>query len=198
MYILGAPPSKYTSKKKSNNFEIHCMLYCYSFSAVKACSFEWLADGKSMIKKKLNRLINSVCFRVQSITKKEKHGVLHCENTQWNVKCMVHESTQWIAKYIIHESYLENRKFLDAKINWLTWWYSSRLHVTALWTFHIVKDDIYFLPYCFRTFISAISPCGIHARHVGEKLRGNSLWIILIWFCETNWPTLYSPVLCML
>ena len=37
--ILGAPPSKQTSKKKSNNFEIYCMLYCCSFSAVEARSF---------------------------------------------------------------------------------------------------------------------------------------------------------------
>ena len=37
-------------------------------------SFEWLASGKTLIKTKLNGFINSVCFRVQSITKKDKHG----------------------------------------------------------------------------------------------------------------------------
>ena len=47
------------------------MLCCYLFSA---CSFEWLPDDKSLIKTKLNRLINSVCFRVRPITKTEKHG----------------------------------------------------------------------------------------------------------------------------
>ena len=57
------------------------MLYCYSFSAIKARSFEWLTDGKSLIKTKLNRSINSVYFRVRSITKKEEHGI-KCENTQ--------------------------------------------------------------------------------------------------------------------
>ena len=74
VYILGAPPSKQTSKKQSNSFEIFCMLYYYSFSAVKARSFEWLTDGKSLIKTRFNRLINSVCFRGRSVTKKEKHG----------------------------------------------------------------------------------------------------------------------------
>ena len=57
------------------------MLYCYSFSAIKARSFEWLTDGKSLIKTKLNRSINSVYFRVRSIKKKEEHGI-KCENTQ--------------------------------------------------------------------------------------------------------------------
>ena len=37
-----------------------------------------------------------------------------------------------------------------------------------------------------QTLISAISSPGIHARYVGEKLRGKVLWIILIWFCQTN------------
>ena len=32
-----------------------------------------LIDGRSLIKTKLNCLINNVCFRVQSITKKAKH-----------------------------------------------------------------------------------------------------------------------------
>ena len=29
VYILGAPPSKQTSKKNRNKFEIHCMLYSF-------------------------------------------------------------------------------------------------------------------------------------------------------------------------
>ena len=33
-----------------------------------------MIDGRSLIKTKLNRLIKSVCFRDQSITKKVKHG----------------------------------------------------------------------------------------------------------------------------
>ena len=54
VYILGAFPLKQFSKGKSNNFEIYCMLYCYSFSAVKVRWFEWLTDGKCLIKTKLN------------------------------------------------------------------------------------------------------------------------------------------------
>ena len=61
-------------QRKIKNFEIYCMLYCYSFSAVTAHSLEWLTHGKSSIKTKLNRLINSICFRVRSITMKKKYG----------------------------------------------------------------------------------------------------------------------------
>ena len=37
-------------------------VYCYSFSAVPARSFDRLTDGKSLIKTKLNRLINTFAF----------------------------------------------------------------------------------------------------------------------------------------
>ena len=47
--------------------------YC-SFSAVTACSFDWLSDGKFLIKIKLNHFINSVSFLVRSIQKKGRHG----------------------------------------------------------------------------------------------------------------------------
>ena len=50
------------------------MLNCYSFLAATTHSFERLTESESLIKTKLNRLINSVCFRVRSISKKEKHG----------------------------------------------------------------------------------------------------------------------------
>ena len=51
-------------------------------------------------------------------------------------------------------------------------------------TFHIVKDKYIFCQLIvLQTLISAISPGDIHARYVGEKLRGNFLGIILIWFC---------------
>ena len=43
-------------------------VYYSSFSAFTACTFDWLIDGRSLVKTKLNRLINSVCFRVRSIT----------------------------------------------------------------------------------------------------------------------------------
>ena len=79
--------------------------YCYSFSAVKARSFEWLTDGKSLVKTKLNRLINSVCLRVRSITKKEKHGnyivKIYSEMYSiWYLKVHSEEQNTWYMKVI--------------------------------------------------------------------------------------------------
>ena len=118
MCISGAPP---------NSFEVYCMLYCYSFSAVKTRSFEWLTHGKSLIKTKLNHLINRACFWVRSITKKEKHGnnsvKIHSElYSTWYMKVHSEQQNTWYIKVIWKIQY----KFADAKINWLTWWYSSR------------------------------------------------------------------------
>ena len=98
------------------------MLYCYSLSAVKARSFEWLTDGKSLIKTKLNRFINNVCFRVRSMTKKEKHGnysvKIHSEMySTWYVKAHSEKQNTWYMKVIWKTKY----KFDDAKINWLMW-----------------------------------------------------------------------------
>ena len=103
------------------------MLYCYSFPAVTARSFEWLTDGRFLIKTKLNCLINSVCFRVGSKTKKEQHGnysvQIHSEVcSTWYTKVHCEEQNTWSMKVIWKLQY----KFVDAKINWRTWWYSSR------------------------------------------------------------------------
>ena len=103
------------------------MLYCHSFSAVIARSFEWLTDGKSLIKTKLNSLINSVCFRVRSITKKEKQGnyslKIHSEMySTWYMKVHSEEWNRWCMKVTWDIQY----KFGDAKLNWLTWWYWSK------------------------------------------------------------------------
>ena len=49
-------------------------VYCSSFLAVAACTFDQLINGRSLVKTKLNCLINRICFRVQSITKKVKNG----------------------------------------------------------------------------------------------------------------------------
>ena len=65
VYILGAPPSKQTSKKKVTTLKF---TVCY----IAIIHFQPLQLVR--IKTKLNRLINSVCFRMRSITKKEKHG----------------------------------------------------------------------------------------------------------------------------
>ena len=56
-------------------------MYYSSFSSVTACTYDWLTDGRSLIKAKLNSLINSVCFQVQSTTKKGKHGNYSVKST---------------------------------------------------------------------------------------------------------------------
>ena len=81
------------------------MLDCYSFSAITARLFELLTDDKSLIKTKLNRLINSVCSRVRSITKKEKHGnysvKIHSEMYgSWYIKVHSEEQNTWYMKVI--------------------------------------------------------------------------------------------------
>ena len=63
--------------------------YCSSFSPVTACTFVWVTDGRSLIKTKSDRLINSVFFRVQLISKKVKRGK-YCVKVQY----MVHESNK--------------------------------------------------------------------------------------------------------
>ena len=98
--ISGAPPSKQASEKNSSNFKIYCMLYCYSFSAIRASSFEWLTDGKSLIKTKLNCSIKSVYFRVRAMTEKEKHGnyraKIHNQTySRWYMKVNSEEQNTW-------------------------------------------------------------------------------------------------------
>ena len=54
------------------------------------------------------------------------------------------EQNTWHMKVIWKIQY----KFADAKINWLTCGTRPDSHVPKLWTFYIVKDDLYFLLYC--------------------------------------------------
>ena len=126
--------------------------YYSPFVVVTAWTFDWLTDGRSLKKNKVEFLINSVCFRVRSLIKKAKHGnyrvKIHMEKySTWCLKVYRKNYSTWYMKAIWKIQY----KFAYAKINWLTWWYSSRSthSLLALWTFHIVKDDIYFLPYHF-------------------------------------------------
>ena len=137
---------------------------CSSFSAVTACTFDWLTAGRSLIKTKLNCLINSICLRVWSITEKMKHG-------NYSVKVRSEKYSTWYMKAIWKIHY----KFADAKINWFTWWYLS-----------------WFTSYCTLSIsyrkrrhilISVINSRGLHSRFVGEELCKNFLWIILVWFC---------------
>ena len=95
-------------------------VYCSSFSAVKAYTFDWLTDGQSSIKRNLNRLIKRVCFRVRSINKEIKWNVHSEKYSTWYMKKL------WKIQY----------KFADARIIWLTvWYYSSTL--TRYCTFNI-------------------------------------------------------------
>ena len=89
-------------------------VYCSSFSAAIACTFDWLIDRRSSVKTKLNHLINSVCFRVGSTTKKAKRG-------KYSVKVHSEKYSTCYMKTIWKISY----KFVDAKINWLTGWHYS-------------------------------------------------------------------------
>ena len=104
-----------------------CMLYCYSFSAVTARSFEWLTGTNSLIKIMLNPLIKNVCFRVRLTTKKKEHGNYSVKirsemyNT-WYMKLHSEDQNIWYMKVMWKIQY----RFADAKINWLTWWYLSR------------------------------------------------------------------------
>ena len=91
-------------------------VYYSSFSTVTACTFDWLTDERSLMKTKLNRLVNSVCFRVRSVTKKVKHGNYINYSVKVHSDCLKYIKEKWKTQY----------KFVDAKINWLTWWYSSR------------------------------------------------------------------------
>ena len=88
---------------------------CSSFSSITACTFDWMTDGRSLIKTKLNRLVNSVCFRVRSVAEKAKHG-------NYSVKVHSEKYSNWYLKAI----WKIQCKFAYAKINWLTQWYSSR------------------------------------------------------------------------
>ena len=142
MYILEHLLQNKPQRKKQrfwNLMYITLLKVCCSwFSAVMACKFDWLTDGRSLIKTKLNRLINSVCFPMRSITEKVKHG-------NYRVKVHSEKYSTWYMK-IIRKIYC---KFAGAKINWLSCRTRPDSHITALWTFHIVKDDIYFLPLSF-------------------------------------------------
>ena len=58
-----------------------------------------LIDGTSLVKTKLNRLINSVGFRMRSITKKAKH--VNYSVKKYTVKSTVHGTLKQYGKYSI-------------------------------------------------------------------------------------------------
>ena len=86
-------------------------VYYSSFSAFTACTFDWLIDGRSLVKTKLNHLIKSVCFRVQSITKAAYILVGNTEITVWKctVKSTVRVHGTWIIGHKIAVCWCQNR-----------------------------------------------------------------------------------------
>ena len=88
-------------------------VYYSSFSAFTACTFDWLIDGRSLVKTKLNHFTNNVCFRVRLITK--------------TVYILVRNTEITVGKYkVVHEIWKMQYQFANPKIDWLTWWCSSR------------------------------------------------------------------------
>ena len=85
-------------------------VYCSLFSAVTACTFDWLLDGRSLIKTKLNRLINNVCFRVQSITEKRKHG-------NYRMKAYGEKYSEKFSSWYMKAIWKIKHKFADVKID---------------------------------------------------------------------------------
>ena len=71
----------------------------------------------------------------------------------------------WYRKAIWNIQY----KFADVRKNDLRDGTRPDSHVAALWTFHIVKNDIYFLPYHYLS----LNPRGSHWSLVREELCGN-------------------------
>ena len=95
LYILGAPASKLTSTKKATVLKFNV---CYVSQGILLFIFSgyrlyaWLTVGRSLIKTKLTRLINSVCFSSGINYKESKTWKVQCEYTQWKVQCMVQEN----------------------------------------------------------------------------------------------------------
>ena len=116
--------------KKNNNLSLmHIMVtqgILLFISAVADFMFDWLTDGRSSIRAKLNRLINSVCFWLWSLTQKKKHGEysVKVHNEKYSTLCM---ETVWKIQYTL----------VDANINWLTGWYYSPTF-TRCYTFYML------------------------------------------------------------
>ena len=106
-------------------------VYYSSFSAVTACMFDWLIDGRSLVKTKLNHLINSVCFP---------------QHRNYSVKVHSEKYSTWIweIKY----------QFAEAKIDWLTWWCSFRFTRYCTLNSSYCKKRHIFCPMVLQTLIS--------------------------------------------
>ena len=123
-------------------------------------------------------MLSSAINNKNSVDTSAKHG-------SYSVKVHSEKYSTWYIQY----------QFADAKIAWLTWWCSSRF--LRFCTVHIVKSDIYFYLIILQALISVVKSTWLASKICWRRVtrRVNFLWIISIWFCQTNWLTLYPPVL---
>ena len=113
---LRRPCSKYTSILKFNVcYETHgILLFIFSCCGL----YVWLIHVQTFKNTKKNRLISSVCFRLQSIEHKGIHE--HCR-----VKVNIGKWKAWYMKIIWNFQY----QFTNAKINWFTGKHNSSLFI---------------------------------------------------------------------
>ena len=115
-------------------------VYYSSFSVFTASSFDWLIDGRVLVKTKLNHLVNSVSSAINnkdSVDTGAKHG-------NYSVKVHSEKYSTWYMKYGKYNISLLMPKQTDLRDG-----ARPDSHVTALWAVHIATNNIYFLPYHF-------------------------------------------------
>ena len=113
-------------------------VYYSFFPAVTACTFDWLIGIRSLVKRKLNHyLLLSMINNKESVDTGAKHR-------NYSVKVHSEKYSTWYMKYGKYSISLLMPKQTD-----LCDGARPDSHVTALWTIHIVKNEIYFLPYHF-------------------------------------------------
>ena len=148
-------------------------VYYTSFSAFTACTLDWLINGRSLVKTKLNHLINSECDH----SRKQRR---YCCKT-WKLQC---ENTQWKVQYMVHEIRKIQYQFAGAKIAWLTWWCSSRFtRYCTLNSSYCKKPTYIFCLIVLQTLISVIKSTRLAFKICRRRVTQSFLWIILIWFC---------------
>ena len=128
---------------------------------------DWLIDGRSLIKTKLNRLINSVCFVWLSAIKKgkAKNGNYSAKYTE---RSTVHDTWKYTVKSTVHGTWEQCGNTVS--------------YVTALWTFDIVKGDISFLLYRFTNISFCRKSTWLAFKICWTRVARKFLLIILIWF----------------
>ena len=118
-------------------------VYYSSFSAFTACTFDWLINRRFLVKTKLNHLINSVCFRVRSITKATFILVRNTEIKVWKytVKSTVHGT--WNVENTTSVCWCQNRLICVMVV--------VQIHTLLHLEQFILQKTTYFLPYGFTS-----------------------------------------------